>query len=113
MKYDEMKSLLDSAADPVSKLEMLMELGRFLLPIPPGKAGSEIKGCASKVEIFRDAGGRLCAAADSEMVRGIVALLIAMKEAGADFSEFPAMGLPLGAGRLNGTAAMIEYLKNM
>ncbi|MDR1071423.1 MAG: SufE family protein [Rickettsiales bacterium] len=108
-----MKSLLLGINDPVMKLDMLMDIGRGLPPIPAGAAGAEIKGCASRVEIWRDGAGRFYGAADSLIVRGIVAVLLAMKEAGAEFAEFPALGLNLGAARLNGTASMIAYLENL
>jgi sulfur transfer protein SufE len=113
MTYSEMKSLLVGIGDPVIRLDALMDIGRELPPIPAGVAGTEIKGCASRVEIWRDGGGRFYGSADSLIVRGIVAVLLAMKEEGADFGEFPSLGLNLGASRLAGTAAMIAYLENL
>lgn len=112
MRYDEIKSLLQAIDDPVLKLEMLMDIGKTLPPIPDGKDGTEIKGCASRVEIWRAPDGKFYGAADSALVKGIAAVLIAMIEAGADFGEFGELGLNLGSGRLAGTSAMIEYLKN-
>ena len=112
MKYDEIKSLLQAIDDPVVKLEMLMDIGKTMPMIPHGKKGTEIKGCASRVEIWRGSDGKFYGAADSDLVKGIVAILIAIKEADAEFGEFAALNLGLGAGRLTGAAAMIEYLKN-
>ena len=111
MNFEEIKLLLTGIDDPVLKLETLMDIGKTLPRIPDGKTGAEIKGCASRVEIYRDADGKLYGAADSAMVRGIVATLIAIKAAGADFAEFESLGLNLGAGRMNGAGAVIAYLK--
>ena len=113
MNFDEIKSLLNSLDDPVLKLEALMDIGKTLSPIPDGKVGVEIKGCASRVEIYRGADKKFHAAADSALVRGIVAVLLSIKEAGLDFSEFGGLRLDFGAARLNGTAAMIEYLETL
>ena len=113
MTYSEIKSLLLSIDDPVLKLETLMDLGRELRPIPDGRAGDEIKGCASRVEVWRSPDGGIFCNADSALVRGIAAVLIAMKNAGADFSEFQSLGLNLGAARITGSRAMIDYLNNM
>jgi len=113
MQYDEIKSLLLSIDDPVLKLETLMDIGKTLSPIPEEKTGIEVKGCASRVEIYRSEDGQFYGTADSALVRGIVAILLAMKAAYADFSELPALGLNLGAARLTGASAMIEYLKSI
>ena len=118
MQYDEIKSLLLSIDDPVLKLETLMDIGKTLAPIPEGKTGTEVKGCASRVEIYKGEDGQLYGTADSALVRGIIAILLAMKAANAGgvrdpFSEFPTLGLNLGAARLTGAAAVIEYLKNL
>ena len=113
MNYNEIKSLLNSIDDPVLKLETLMDIGKELPPIPAGKIGTEIKGCASRVEIWHDEQGKFYGTADSALVRGIVSILLSMKESGTDFSEFSDLGLSLGAGRINGTTAMIEYLKTL
>lgn len=110
MTYNEIKTVLNSIDDPVLKLEALMDIGKTLIPIPNGQTGVEIKGCASRVEIFQDADGKLYGTADSALVRGIVRILLSMKEARAPFDEFAKLGLNLGAARLNGAGAMIEYL---
>ena len=113
MSYDEIKSLLLSISDPVMKLETLMDIGGDLPPLPKGAAGVEIKGCASRVEIYRGPDGKFYGSADSAIVRGIVRVLLAMKEANAPFDEFPKLGLNLGAARLVGIASMIEYLRKL
>ena len=102
-----------SIDDPVLKLETLMDIGKTLAPIPDGFVGTEIKGCASRVEIYKGDDGKFYAVADSALVRGVVAVLLAIKESGADFSEFQNLNLNLGAARLTGTASMIEYLSNL
>lgn len=113
MTYSEIKSLLMSIEDPVLKLETLMDLGKTLSPIPNGAIGTEIKGCASRVEIYRDTDGNLFATADSALVRGIIAILLAMKTENADLGDFASLDLNLGATRMTGTASMIEYLKSL
>ena len=113
MNFNEIKSLLNSINDPVLKLETLMDIGKTMPEIPPGKTGVEIKGCASRVLIYKDGGGKFYGFADSALVRGLVAVLLSIKESGADFSEFAALNLNLGAARLNGTAAVIEYLRTL
>ena len=113
MTYDEIKSLLKSIDNPAMKLEMLMDIGKDLAPIPPGHVGVEIKGCASRVEIWRAPDGKFYGAADSAIVKGIVRVLLAMKEADAPFGEFRNLGLALGSARLTGAASMIEYLEKL
>ena len=53
MKYDEMKNILNSVDAPVDKLEMLMDFGNYLEPVPGDAICHEIKGCSSRVEICR------------------------------------------------------------
>jgi sulfur transfer protein SufE len=113
MTYAEIKSLLTPIEDPMLKLELLMDIGKTLRPIPSGEKGTEIKGCASRVEIWQGPDGKFHAAADSMLVAGIVAVLLAMKEADAPTEEFQGLGLNLGSMRLNGAAAMIAYLKSL
>ena len=113
MKWDEIKSLLNSIDDPVIKLETLMDIGKSLPPIPDGQIGTEITGCASKVEIYNAPDNKLYGKADSALVRGILAVLLAIKESCVDFDEFHKLGINLGSGRLMGTASMIEYLKSL
>ena len=81
---------------------------------------SEIRGCASHVEICRK-GNRFYGMADSAIVRGIVAIMIAMVDGktSAEIKKmdlqkmFLSLNLNLGAGRLNGVNSMILFLHNL
>ena len=118
MTYEEIKNTLSQIPDPAEKLEFVMELGESLTPIPAGAAATEIRGCASRVEIYRDPGNNYFGIADSAIVRGIVAVLLSMV-AGRSAGEirrtdlagrFAALNLQLGAARMNGVAGIIEFL---
>ena len=120
MTFDEIKNILSGISDPATKLEMVMDLGKQMAPVPDNAVCSEIKGCASRVEICR-AGNRFYGDADSAIVRGIVAIMIAMVD-GKTSSEikkldlqnmFSSLHLQLGAGRLNGINSMILFLHNL
>ena len=111
MNFSQIKSLLDSTNDPELKLELLMDIGKELPLIPPGQTGTRISGCASRVDIFRDNLGKLYANSDSAIVRGLIKVLFAIKEANLDFNEFSELKLNLGASRLIGTSAIIAFLK--
>lgn len=120
MKYDEIKNLLLSVPDPVMRLEMVMEFGAALPPVPSDAVCSEITGCASRVSICVR-GNNFFATADSALVRGVVAIIIAMVD-GCDPTqiremdlegEFASLNLNLGAGRMNGVHSMIRFLKNL
>ena len=120
MTYDDMKNMLMMADDPAIRLELLMDFGRQLSPVPDGAICTEIMGCASFVQICR-IGNQLYGFADSAIVRGIVAVLIAMvNEKTPDeikkmdlAGEFASLKLNLGAGRLNGVNSMIRFLQNL
>lgn len=120
MTYTDIKNNLEMLADPVDKLEMVMDFGRALAPVPAGAVCHDIVGCASRVQICRD-GNNFFATADSLLVRGIVAILISMVD-GRDPEEirqmdlnrmFSDLKLNLGAGRLNGVNSMIRFLQNL
>ena len=106
--------------DPVEKLEMVMDFGRMLKPVPDGSVCSEIVGCASRVEICQH-NNQFFAKADSAMVRGIVLILIEMMRGKSvqeikqmDIkSEFESLDINLGAGRLNGLNSMISFFHNL
>lgn len=117
MTYTDMKNILLAIDNPMEKLDMLMDFGRGLEIVPEGAACHEILGCSSFVEIcVKD--GRFYGRADSMLVRGIVAVIVAMVN---QFSyrefdieaEFLSLGLNLGAGRLNGVDSMIRFFKNL
>lgn len=120
MRYDEMKRALDMMPGPVEKLEMLMDFGAHMAPVPPSATCHEIAGCASRAEICRD-GNRFYGRADSAMVRGIVALVTARVDGLTPEEikqidlrgEFAGLGLNLGAGRVNGLESMIRFLQNL
>ncbi|MBQ8473662.1 MAG: SufE family protein [Alphaproteobacteria bacterium] len=120
MTYAEIKNILLAITDPVEKLEMVMDLGRTLDHVPDDAACTEILGCASRVEICRK-GNVFYGRADSALVRGIVAILIAMvnhkdtdeirqMDIGGEFSM---LNINLGAGRLNGLQSMISFFHNL
>lgn len=120
MTYVDIKNILLSIVDPVEKLEMVMDLGRNLEPVPDGATCNEIVGCASRVEICQ-LGGRFYGGADSALVRGIVAILIAMTQGKSIdeikqmdiLSEFSSLNINLGAGRLNGLESMVRFFYNL
>ena len=120
MQYEKMKNLLNSLEDPVDKLEMLMDFGTHLEPGPDDAECSEVVGCASYVEICRK-GNRFFGRADSAIVRGIVAILLAMVDGKTPDQikkmnleqEFLSLNLQLGAARLSGLNSMISFLQNL
>ena len=120
MTYTEIENILSKIDDPVARLEMVMDFGAHLAPVPNDAVCSEITGCTSHVEICR-VGNHFYGTADSAIVRGIVAIIIAMVD-GKTSSEikkmdlqkmFLSLNLNLGAGRLNGVNSMILFLHNL
>lgn len=120
MTYSEIKNILSGISDPVEKLEMVMDIGRGLECPPNGSECTEISGCASFVQICQK-DGRFYGVADSALVRGIVAILVAMaNEFGIEkiknmnlHAEFSGLDINLGAGRLNGLDSMIRFFQNL
>ena len=120
MTYDEIKNILSDIYDPAIKLEMVMDLGAHIAPVPDNAICNEITGCASHVEICR-AGNRFYGTADSAIVRGIVAIMISMVDGKTPdeirqmdlIGMFMALDINLGAGRLNGVNSMVRFLKNL
>lgn len=120
MTYAEIKNALSLIENPVEKLELVMELGKDLAPVPDGATCSEILGCASFVQICQY-GGRFYGSADSLMVRGIVAIILAMVDGKSveeikkmDLkTEFIGLKLNFGAARLNGIQSMISFFEKM
>jgi sulfur transfer protein SufE len=111
MTYTEIKSLLSQISDPVLRLEFVMDLGTQISPIPQTSVCTEVSGCASRVQICK-ASGKFYGAADSALVRGIVAIILAMANDGiSDLrGEFNSLNLNLGAGRLNGVESIIKVI---
>lgn len=120
MKYVDMKKLLQSITDPVEKLEMVMDFGKKLPPVPAGAQCTEILGCSSHVEICRN-GDTFYGKADSKLVSGIVALIMAMID-GKTIAEIKSMDIAqeiselninLGIARLGGINSMASFFKNL
>ena len=120
MTFDEIKNILNVMENPVEKLEMVMDLGKSLEPVPENAVCTEIIGCSSFVEICR-LNNSFYAHADSAIVRGIVAILISMVNGKTPaqikqmdlLTEFQKLDLNLGAGRLNGVNSMVRFLQNL
>ena len=120
MQYGDIKNALALIADPVEKLEFVMDLGKSLKQVPDGAKCNEIFGCTSFVQICEKE-GRFYGHADSMMVSGIVAIILSMI-AGKTVEqikqmdlagEFSSLNLNFGAGRLNGIQSMISFFKNL
>jgi cysteine desulfuration protein SufE len=119
MIYSEIKTVLSQINDPADRLEFVMDAGRTLPPIPSGVAGTEIRGCASRVEIYRDSSNNYYGAADSALVRGVLAIILSMVQGKTPgdikkmnlTEEFETLNLQLGAGRMNGVNGIIEFLE--
>lgn len=120
MTYTDIKNALALIENPVDKLEFVMDLGKSLEPVPDDAKCTEIFGCASFVQIC-EKDGRFYGRADSLMVRGIVAIILAIvadkstaEIKQTDLSgEFNLLNLNFGAGRLNGIQSMISFFKNL
>lgn len=120
MDYTEIKTILSLISDPVEKLETVMDFGKQLSPIPDTAVCTDISGCASLVRLCRD-GTCFYGWADSALVRGIVAIILAMVNNKTPDAikkmdlqtEFSSLNLNLGAGRLNGVNSMISFLEDL
>lgn len=120
MKYSEIKQNLSLIQDPVEKLEFVMDLGKTLEEIPENAKCSEILGCISFVKICQY-DNRFYGFADSAMVKGIVAIFLAMIDGKSIseikqmdlLSEFNSLQLNFGASRLNGIQSMVNFFKNL
>ena len=120
MNYSEIKNALLLIHNPIDKLEMVMELGNNLTKVPDSAVCTEILGCASFVQICK-CGDKFYGRADSAMVRGIVAIILAMVDGKSVeeikkmdlVGEFNSLKLNFGSGRLNGIQSMISFFKNL
>ena len=120
MNYEQIKQSLSLIQNPIDKLEMVMDLGRQLLKVPDSAVCTEIVGCASFVQICRD-GNRFYGVADSAMVRGVVAIILAMVDGKSIeeikkidmLAEFQSMNLNFGVARLNGIQSMVSFFNNL
>lgn len=120
MTYESMKNSLNMLDNPVEKLELLMDFGNTLEKVPEAAECTEIVGCSSFVQICQK-DGAFYGMADAAIVRGIVALFLAMVN-GKSIAEiknlnmeedFKLLNLNLGAARLNGVNSMIRFFKNL
>lgn len=120
MTYEQIKQMLMITQDPVERLELVMDFGNHMESIPDNAVCSEISGCASMVKICR-LNNNFYGMADSALVRGIVAILVAMVDGKTPeqikkmdlLTEFSSLNLNLGAGRINGVNSMIGFLQNL
>ena len=120
MRFDEMKKILSLTSNPVEKLEMVMDFGKSLSCVPDDAECTEILGCSSFVKICRK-DDVFYGAADSAMVRGIVAIILSMIDGKSIkeikqmdlLGEFNALNLNFGAARLNGIQSIVSFFKNL
>ena len=120
MTYNEIKNALSLIDNPVEKLEMVMDFGKSLANVPNGAECTEIKGCVSFVKICKY-NGKFYGVADSAMVRGIVAIILAMVDGKSTdeikkmdlIGEFNGLNLNFGAARLNGIQSMVSFFHNL
>jgi len=120
MKYFQMKDILLSISDPVEKLEMVMEFGKTLEQMPVNADCKEMSGCMSLVKMCK-VGDRFYGTADSSMVRGIVAIILAMVQdktiheiKSMDLhGEFAQLDINLGASRMNGVNSILGFFENL
>ncbi len=125
MKFNDMKVILAMAPTDADRLDALIEFGNGLEAIPSDLRDSaiEIVGCASRVAMaVRRDGDKLhfYGEADSMMVRGILAAVLAMvNEMNPDeikkisiVDKIVELNLGLGAQRMNGLAFIAQYIKN-
>lgn len=120
MTFEEIKKSLSLLNEPSDKLEMVMDIGKTLVPVPEDAKCNEIFGCASFVKIC-EKDGVFYGYADSMMVRGIVAIILSMVEGKNKqeiknidlLQEFNSLDLHFGASRLNGIQSMIRFFHNL
>lgn len=120
MKFEEIKKMLELTDDAVMKLEVVMDIGRQLSPVPADAVCTEITGCSSFVQICRR-GNNFYGTADSAIVRGIVAIMISIVDGRTpdeirqmDLEKmFSDLKIQVGAARLNGVNSMIRFFKNL
>lgn len=120
MTFEQIKHLLELTDDPAMRLEMVMDIGKSLIPVPNGAECHEILGCSSFVQICR-VENHFYGIADSAIVRGIVAIMISIVD-GKTPNEIKKLNLEkmftdlkinVGAARLNGVNSMIRFFKNL
>ena len=120
MTYEQIKQSLLLIQNPIDKLDMVMDLGKNLLKVPDSAVCTEILGCTSFVQLCQF-GNKFYGTADSAMVRGIIAIILAMIEGKSIkeikhmdiMAEFQTLDLNFGAARLNGIQSMINFFSNL
>ena len=120
MTYQEIKKAFELCEDDISKLEMVMDIGKTLSEIPESAQCTEILGCTSFVKICRHE-NKFYGYADSGMVKGIVAIILSMVENKSIeeiknmdlIGEFNSLHLNFGASRLNGIQSIVSFFKNL
>ena len=120
MTYAEIKRSLSLLQNPIDRLDMVIDFGKKLTKVPESAVCTEILGCASFVQICRD-NDKFYGVADSAMVRGIVAIILAMVDGKSvdeikqmDLAgEFESLHLNFGSSRLNGIQSMVSFFKNL
>lgn len=120
MTYIDIKKILLSIDDPVQKLEMVMDFGKTLLSVPDNAECHEILGCSSKVEICIS-DNSFYGRADSSIVRGVVAIILAMIDGHSIdeirkmdiWKEFSSLNINLGVSRIGGVNSIIRFLQNL
>ena len=110
------------------KVELLIELGRELPPLPEAlkTEASKVRGCQSQVWLVAEpeAGGRLHLRADSDavLVKGLISLLLALYDRRTpqeilanppDVLERIGLSRLLTPGRSNGLHAMVARIRSM
>lgn len=121
LEYEQIKHILGMINDPVEKLEMVMDLGKNLPPVPENAVCNEIVGCVSRVQICLGPNNHFYGIADSALVRGVLVIILSMVDEktpdeikkmplGSMFAE---LNINLGASRLNGVNSMISFLENL
>ncbi len=121
MTYQQIKQSLMMMQNPADRLEMLMDIGAHMPIVPDDAVCHEIAGCASWAQICITSDNRFYGRADAAIVRGIIAVLIAMVDGKSSQEirqmdidgEFESLNLNLGVGRLSGLNSMIRFLKNL
>ncbi len=120
MQYAEIKRILSMISDPVEKLDAVIDFGAHMPDVPGTAQCTDIVGCSSFAQICRD-GNRFYGRADSALVRGIVAIIVAMVDGQSPDQikkmdlgqEFKSLNLNLGTARLGGVDSMIRFLQNL
>lgn len=120
LTFEQIRQTLNMLSNPEDKLEFVMDLGKQLRQPDDTCECVDIIGCSSRVIIcYKD--NIFFAKADSQLVAGIVAILISMVQNKThkqikDMNlrqTFKGLHLEFGASRLNGINSMINFFENL